>query len=63
MFNMPQQMTNPKYGRGFPLTDTAEARRIVKSGKVQLQASGFGYSRRVEERKAIRKHAESIVAK
>lgn len=60
MFNMPQQMTNPKDGRGFPLTDTAEARRIVKSGKVQLQASGFDYSPRLEERKAIRSLAERL---
>ncbi|AUR83990.1 hypothetical protein NVP1046O_65 [Vibrio phage 1.046.O._10N.286.52.E3] len=63
MFNMPQQMTNPKYGRGFPSTGTTKARRIVKSGKVQLQVSSYDYSPRVEERKAIRKQAESILAK
>ena len=60
---MYQNQTNPKYGKGFPATDATMARRIVKSGKVQLAASRFGYEPRVSERKAIREQALKTLSK
>lgn len=57
----PQIHTNPKYGRGFPATDVTLARRIVKSGKVQLMARGYNYDPRVSERKAIRAQAHKTL--
>lgn len=53
--------TNPKYGRGFPATDITLARRIVKSGKVQLPVRGYSYDPRVTERKAIRAQAHNTL--
>lgn len=55
--------TNPKYGIGFEATEKTLARRIVKSGKVQLRSNPSGYDRRVAERAAIRAHALKVLSK
>lgn len=49
------QYTNPKYGQAFPLSQTAEKRRITKSGVTPvLVVRGSSRESRQEERQRIR---------
>jgi hypothetical protein len=60
---MQEHYTNPKYGKGFPANGVTMARRIVKSGKVQLPANTYGYNPRVSERSSIRNQALRTLSK